>query len=126
MDIIFIREMRAPAWIGIYAWEQSHAQTLEFDLDIGVDTHPAGASDRIGDTLDYGVMVTRIRADLVAQKFNLLEALAEHVAQLLLNDFGARWVKVSVAKIAHMRDVKRVGVAIERSAGHTRGTEAGQ
>lgn len=115
MDIIFIREMRAPAWIGIYEWEQSKAQTLEFDLEIGVDTHQAGASDQIGDTIHYGAVVERLRTDLSTQKFNLLEALAEHIAQVLLNDFGARWVKVSIAKIAHMRDVKRVGVLIERS-----------
>ena len=57
----------------------------------------------------------RLRADLAAQHFHLLEKLAEHVASLLLEDFGAIWVRVSIAKLGTMRGVKRTGVIIERS-----------
>ena len=115
MDTIFIRELRADAWIGIYEWEKLRPQTLDFNLEIGLDTHRAGESDNIRDTVDYGKVVERIRADLKDQHFKLLEALAEHVAQVVLHDFKAQWVKVSVAKIAHMRGVKLVGVSISRS-----------
>lgn len=114
MDTIFIRELRAEAWIGIYEWEKLKPQTLDFNLDIGTDTHQAGASDFIGDTVDYGKVVERIRADLKDQHFHLLEALAEHIAHIVLHDFKAQWVQVSVAKIAHMRGVKQVGVTITR------------
>ncbi len=114
MDIIFIRELRAAAWIGIYEWEKLKPQTLDFELEIGLDTHKAGASDNIGHTIHYGQVVERIQADLKDQHFKLLEALAEHIANVVLNDFKAQWVKVSVAKIAHMRGVKLVGVTITR------------
>ena len=114
MDTIFIRELRADAWIGIYEWEKLSRQTLDFNLDIGVDTQTAGESDNIRDTVDYGKVVERIRSDLKEQHFKLLEALAEHIAQLVLDDFKAHWVKVSVAKINHMRGVKMVGVTIAR------------
>lgn len=115
MDTIFIRELRADAWIGIYEWEKLRPQTLDFNLEMGLDTHRAGESDNIRDTVDYGKVVERIRADLKDQHFKLLEALAEHVAQVILHDFKAQWVKISVAKIAHMRGVKLVGVTISRS-----------
>ena len=114
MDIIFIRELRAEAWIGIYEWEKLSPQTLDFNLEIGLDTHQAGESDDIRDTVDYGKVVERIRSDLKDQHFKLLEALAEHVSQVVLHDFKAQWVKVSVAKINHMRGVKMVGVTIAR------------
>ena len=114
MDTIFIHELRAEAWIGIYEWEKLKPQTLDFNLEIGVDTHQAGVSDNIGDTVDYGKVVERIRADLKDQHFHLLEALAEHIAGVVLQDFNARWIKISVAKIAHMRGVKLVGVTITR------------
>ena len=116
MDLIFIRECRADAWIGVYEWEQQQPQSLEFDIDIGLDTHTAGASDSIRDTIDYGKVVERVRADLKDARFKLLEALAEHVCQVLIRDFSAQWVKVSVAKIGHMRGVRKVGVTIARSA----------
>ena len=114
MDIIFIRELRAEAWIGIYEWEKLSPQTLDFNLEIGLDTHVAGESDNIRDTIDYGKVVERIRSDLKDQHFKLLEALAEHVTQVVLHDFKAQWVKISVAKINHMRGVKMVGVTIAR------------
>lgn len=116
MDTIFIRELRADAWIGIYEWEKLRPQTLDFNLEIGLDTQRAGASDNIRDTVDYGKVVERIRADLKDQHFKLLEALAEHISQVILHDFKAQWVKISVAKIAHMRGVKLVGVTITRSS----------
>ena len=117
MDTIFIRELRADAWIGIYEWEKLSPQTLDFNLEIGLDTHQAGASDNIRDTVDYGKVVERIRSDLKDQHFKLLEALAEHISQVVLHDFKAQWVKVSVAKINHMRGVKLVGVTIARRRG---------
>ncbi len=115
MDTIFIREFRAEAWIGVYAWEKLSPQVLELDFTLGLDTHAAGASDNLRDTVDYGAVVERIRADLKDQHFNLLEALAEHIAQMLIQDFGAQWTKVSVAKVAHLRGVAQVGVTIARA-----------
>ena len=115
MDIIFIDELRIPTLIGIYPREQAIPQTIEISLQIGTSTANAGNSDDIRDTIDYAVVVDRLRADLAAQHFHLLEKLAEHVASLLLEYFGAIWVRVSIAKLGTMRGVKRTGVIIERS-----------
>lgn len=114
MDIIFIDELRLSTLIGIYPREQTMAQTVEISLQIGTSTVGAGASDDIQDTIDYAAVVACLRQDLASRHFHLLEKLAEHVANLLLTDFGARWVRVSVAKIGVMRDVRRAGVLIER------------
>ena len=115
MDIIFIDELRAETWIGIYPREKAMPQTLEISLQIGVSTASAGASDDIRDTVDYAVVVERLRRDLSASHFNLLEKLTEHIATYLLENFAAHWVRVSVAKLGMMPGVKRVGVVIERS-----------
>lgn len=116
MDIIFIEELRVETWIGIYPREKAMAQTIELSLQIGVSTASAGASDDIRDTVDYAVVVQRLRAELSGRHFNLLEKLAEFVATLLLEQFAAQWVRVSVAKLGMMPGVRRVGVIIERSA----------
>ena len=116
MDIIFIESLRVETQIGIYPREKASRQTVEMDLRIGVSTASAGASDNIRDTIDYAVVVDRLRADLATLHFNLLEALAEHVATLLLEEFGAHWVQVRIAKLGMMRGVSRVGIVIERGA----------
>jgi dihydroneopterin aldolase len=115
MDIIFIEELRAETWIGIYPREKAAPQTVEISLRIGVSTESAGSSDDIRDTVDYAVVVERLRDDLGKVHFNLIEALAEHVAHWLLETFAVHWVQVSVAKLGMLPGVKRVGVVIERS-----------
>jgi dihydroneopterin aldolase len=114
MDIIFIDDLRIQTLIGIYPREKVVPQTIEMSLQIGTSTAGAGTSDNIGDTIDYAKVVERLRADLANEHFNLLEKLAEHVATLLLREFGAAWVRISIAKLGMMSGVRRVGVIIER------------
>lgn len=116
MDIIFIEELRISTMIGIYPREKAMPQTVEMSLQIGTSTARAGASDDIGDTISYALVVERLRAELAVRQFNLLEKLAEYVAGLVLDDFGAIWVRVSIAKLGMIAGVKRVGVIIERGA----------
>ena len=73
-----------------------------------------GRSDAIGDTVHYGKVVERVVKELADHKFKLLEALAEHICGVITNDFQAPWVRLSVAKLGHIRNVKRVGVTLER------------
>ncbi|HEX6828662.1 MAG TPA: dihydroneopterin aldolase, partial [Burkholderiales bacterium] len=117
MDTIFLHEMRVDTVIGVHAWERLRPQTLELNIDIGLPGAGAGSSDAIADTIDYESVERRIREDLSQLHLTLLETLAEHVAAIILNEFGAPWVKLSVAKIGILPNVKRVGVSIERRRG---------
>jgi dihydroneopterin aldolase len=114
MDTIFIDEFRVTTLIGIYPREQIVPQTLEISLEIGVSTARAGGSDELCDTIDSAAVAERLRAELEQRHFRLLEGLAEYVAGVLLDDFGACRARVSVAKPGALRGVRRVGVAIER------------
>ncbi|MCX8018468.1 MAG: dihydroneopterin aldolase [Rhodocyclaceae bacterium] len=116
MDCIFIEEMRVEAQVGIYARERVAPQTLELSLTFGVPDE-AAQDDDIAKTIDYAVVIERIRAELAARHFNLLETLGEFVIGLLLDEFGAPWVKVSIAKVGIAKGVRRVGVQIERARG---------
>lgn len=113
MDFIFIRDLRVDAWVGIYDWEQLRPQTLELDAEIGIG-RAAGQSDAIGDTVDYGKVIERFTDELRDRRFGLLEALAEHLATIVTKELGAPWVKLTVAKVGHVRSARRVGVVIER------------
>ena len=113
MDIIFIRDLRLDILIGIYDWERQVPQTVQLDLEIGIPEKKGPRTDRIAETIDYSRVVARIGQSLREQHFLLLERLCEHVAQLVLTEFGAPWVRVSVNKLAPIPNVKRVGVTIE-------------
>lgn len=114
MDIIFLRELKIDTLIGVYEWEKRVPQTLQIDLEIALPNTRACQTDNIADALDYSEIVRHLQNVLTSHHFNLLEALAEHIAQILLNDFKAPWVKVSVAKLQAIRGNKMVGISIER------------
>jgi dihydroneopterin aldolase len=114
MDAIVIRDLRVEALIGIHQREQHVAQTVSFDLEIGIPGATVFKSDKVADTIDYEQVALKIRALATSGHFRLVETLAERVARLLLDDFKAPWVKVSAAKIGILGNAKFVGVTIER------------
>lgn len=114
MDTIFIRDYRLDILIGIHEWEKRVPQTIQFNIDIAIPPKDGPRTDRIGETIDYSKVIARIEESLRTERFLLLERLSEHVAQLILGEFGAPWVRVSVNKIAALRNVKQLGVTIER------------
>lgn len=115
MNIVFIRELRLPAWIGLHRHEKLAPQTIELDLEFAVPGDAVFKTGKVTDTIDYGVVVARVRALLEKERFGLVENLAERIADLILRDFKAPRVKVSIVKLGVLRDAKRVGVTIERS-----------
>ena len=114
MDSIVIRDLRIEVLIGIHRREQHMPQVVSIDLDIGLPGEAVFASDRVADTIDYEQVTLRIKALAGTGHFRLVETLAERIARLLLDDFGAPWAKVSVAKIGILPNTKFVGVSIER------------
>ena len=114
LDKIFISELKVKTKLGVPAWERMIAQTVILDIELSYDLAPAGKSDAIVDTIDYGAVVARIHETLKQHSFQLVEALAEHVCQLILKEFGALSVKIKVAKPAILPGLKALGVVIER------------
>ena len=114
MDIIFIHEFRIDTLIGIYDWEQKVPQTIQLDLEVGLPGEHAAKSGKLGDTIDYSRIVARIERLFCEQHHPLLEQAGEAIATVIMGEFGAPWVKISIAKLGALRNVKRLGITIER------------
>lgn len=114
MDIIYLRDLRIDTVIGVYRWEREMKQTLVIDLELGTDIRPAAKSDAIADTLNYKDIAERVTAFVEQSRYQLVEALAEAVAKLVLDEFPVPWLRLSVNKQAAVRGVREVGVVIVR------------
>jgi dihydroneopterin aldolase len=114
MNTIFIHQLRVETRIGVYAWEQHVTQPLLIDIELELPSAKAFASDEFGDALDYAAIVKRVQSFAQDHPYRLLERFAEALADLLLTQFGAPWARVSVAKVAPLAGVTKLGVAIER------------
>lgn len=116
LDLIFIEGLTGQTVIGIHETELHRPQPLVIDVHAGLPRSRACDTDRIGDTIDYGVVRERLHRLLAEHQLKLLEALAETIADILIGEFGASWVRVKVVKPRKFDDVQAVGVQIERVA----------
>ena len=114
MDKIFIHALKAEAIIGIFDWERQVKQTVLIDVELGADIRKAALTDAIADTLNYKAVAKRILGFIEASQFHLVETLAEHIAMLVLEDFGVSWVSIKLSKPGAVRNSRDVGVALER------------
>ncbi len=115
MDIIYLNDLRIDTVIGIYDWERRVKQTISLDLEMGADIRRAAASDSIEDTLNYKAVAKRLLEFVGASEFQLVETLAERIAEIILTEFDVPWVRLRVNKQGAVRYARDVGVVIERS-----------
>ena len=111
MDKIFLRELRIETIIGFWEWERRIKQVVSIDLEIGTDARIAAASDGIHGTLNYEQLAKRLMEFVGAAKYQMVEALGG----IVIREFGASWVKVSVAKPGAIPAAREVGISIERT-----------
>lgn len=114
MDIIYLNDLKIDTVIGIYDWERRIKQTVSFDLEMATDIRKAASSDSIQDTLDYKAVAKRLISFVSESEFQLVETLAEQVANIILNEFNVPWVRVRLNKKGAVRYAGDVGIIIER------------
>ncbi len=116
MDIVFINDLRIETIIGIYDWERKVKQTISLDLEMGTDIRASAATDAIDDTLNYKAVAKRLIAFVGASEYQLVETLAEKIAEIVRSEFGVPWLKLTVHKPGAVRGSRDVGVIIERGS----------
>ena len=114
VDTVFIKGLKAASVIGCYDWERDIRQTLVIDLELKTDFTRAAETDALEDALDYAAISQRIISVCEASRFQLLEALSEHLANLLLAEFAISGLRLTINKLGAVSEAETVGVVIER------------
>jgi len=114
MDIIYINDLHIETVIGVYAWERQLKQVVIFDLELGTDIRKAALTDSVADTLNYKDVAKRVMAFVTDSRYQLVESLAEAVAELIIREFDIPWLRLRLNKQGAVRGVRDVGVIIER------------
>lgn len=113
-DRILIRDLLVRCVLGINDDERRERQDVVINLTVHADLRRAGKSDSIGDTVDYRALKKRVLAMAESSQFFLVEALAEAIAELCLDQQGVRRIDVSVEKPHALRFARSVAVEISR------------
>lgn len=114
MDIVYVRGLEVKTVIGVYDWEREIKQPVSVDLDMATDIRTAAATDDHSHVVDYKVVCVRVTEFIENSGVQLLEAMAEEIARLILTEFPVPWVRVKVGKPAAITGARDVGVIIER------------
>ena len=83
---------------GVFEHEKRDGQTFVVDLTLGIDTAPAAASDDLRDTVDYGSLVAAVKEAVEADPVDLIETLAQRLADVCLRDVRVEWARITVHK----------------------------
>ena len=97
-DRITLTGLRVFGRHGVFEHEKREGQTFVVDLTLGVDTAPAAASDDLRDTVDYGSLVASVKQAVEADPVDLIETLAQRLADVCLRDGRVEWARITVHK----------------------------
>jgi dihydroneopterin aldolase len=116
VDRILVSGLREMGVHGVLAEEQVRAQPFGVELELLVDLAPAGASDALADTVDYGSLCEAVKGVVATEHYQLLERLAARIAEICRADARVQGVVVEVRKLEPPVDARLdyVAVRIER------------
>ncbi len=113
-DTIVIEQLQADTLIGVYDWEQTVKQTVLIDMELRYDMRKAAHDDDLTAAVDYKTLCDRVVEHTEAARLQLIEALAEQLANLCLSEFAIESCRISVHKPAAIAAARDVIVSIER------------
>lgn len=113
-DQVIIRDLLLRGVIGVNDWEREVEQDILINVSLSTDIRDAGASDDIGDTVNYRTVTKLIIDHVTAREPYTVEALATELARICLQEPGVTRAKVRVEKPGAVRFARSVGVEIER------------
>jgi len=114
MDQIIITDLLARGVIGISERERERPQDILINAAIFTDTSRAAETDQIEDCVDYSKLAKKLMSHAETAARRTVEALANDLARLCLEEPGVHGVRIRVEKPGAVRFTRSVGVEIER------------
>jgi dihydroneopterin aldolase len=97
-DELSVTGIECHGYHGVFEHERRDGQTFVVDLTLGLDTTPAAASDDLRDTVDYGSLVASVKAAVETDPVDLIETLAQRIADECLRDVRVEWARITLHK----------------------------
>jgi dihydroneopterin aldolase len=115
-DTIFISQLRLEAILGVYPEERKQSQSVVLDIELETRMEAAIKSDDISDTIDYANLISQLKIWIAERPFHLIETLAHHLADKILQTTRAQNVRLRASKFPPELPAASVGVVVFRDA----------
>ena len=97
-DELSVKGIECFAHHGVFDFERREGQVFLVDLVLGIDTRPAAASDDLAQTVNYGTLVDDVKAAVERDPVDLIETVAQRIADVCLLDTRVEWARVTLHK----------------------------
>ena len=97
-DELTVAGIECYGYHGVFEHEKREGQPFVVDLTLGLDTRGAAVSDDLRDTVDYGSLVAAVKAAVETDPVDLIETLAQRLADVCLRDVRVQWARITVHK----------------------------
>jgi dihydroneopterin aldolase len=112
---VFVRGLELIGSVGVYEHEKRYEQRVVVSLDLAVRDDYDGHSDRLEHVYDYDLAIKAVKSTVQSDHFNLIETLAERIADVCLADQRVRAVRVRIEKPDVLPSCRAVGIEIRRT-----------
>ncbi len=112
LDRLAVLGIEAYGYHGVFDFERREGQVFKVDLVLGLDTREAAESDNLRDTVDYGSLVAQVKKAVETDPVDLIETLAQRIADVCLADERVGWTEVTVHKPGAPIDATFTDVAL--------------
>lgn len=114
MDVIRIKGLKVETIVGVHDWERRLPRTVVIDLELATDAARAARSDALKDAVDYHAVAQAVTAFVGTTQPQLIETLAQRLAERLQQDFALTWLRLELHKPGAVAGASDVSVAVER------------
>lgn len=114
MDLVKIQGLTVHALIGVFDFERHAKQRLILDVDMHTDLSLAAATDDVSNTIDYGKVAQRLAELANESSYFLLEALANEMLDMIVDEFKPQKVTLTVNKPDILKEAQNVAISMTR------------
>lgn len=97
-DVLSVAGIECFAHHGVFDFERREGQVFVVDLALGIDTSSAAQTDDLQDTVDYGTLVAKVKTAVEKDPVDLIETVAQRIADVCLLDARVQWAQVTIHK----------------------------
>lgn len=112
--IIKIKNLRLKTILGIHDWEQNSEREVVINAELLIEDESATVTNNIRDTIDYAILIDKIRKFVTGNKFKLVEKMAADINEILMSNQKVKQSNLEVSKIGMIEDVEAFTVFLTK------------
>jgi dihydroneopterin aldolase len=113
--LLKIKNLKLQTVIGVHSWEAEINREIIINVEIESDLPKAVKTDEIIDTIDYDLLVCKIKNLIATKRFKLVEKMAQEILQEVMQDQRIKRCKLEIDKVKPIENLQSFSVTVEKN-----------